>query len=346
MEPEPHTPATTQPEKPKPSRAKPQANTHDTRESWLRAAMVMIAPIFDQAGHPLPDTRRAAIGFTSRGGKGNCVGECWHSSASADAHFEIFIRPDKADPIEVLGILAHELVHAAVPVGSGHGPIYKELALKIGLEGKMRHALPGMHLAEKLEAMAADLGPFPHASIDLTWRESAPRKKQKTNMLKAACPGGPNADGEPESCDYVVRLTKLHAEKGPPLCGVHKVEMRIEWPESEDEDAEPVPEGDADAGEPEGFKASDNAATPNLPEGATNSFKASGDPDDEQLADLLPRPIAPRRPFRQPDPEPSPGFRWAADNEVHPAGHVHRINLETGRAEVSLEPIGGADGQT
>ena len=330
MEPASEAP-TRQPEKH--THAKPKAshhaNAHDTRESWLRSAMLMLAPMFDQAGHPLPDTRRAAIGFTSKGGKGNCVGECWHSAASSDAHFEIFIRPDKADPVEVLGILAHELVHAAVPIGSGHGPVYKNVALKIGLEGKMRHAMPGMHLQEKLIAMAADLGPFPHASIDLQWRESAPRKKQKTNMLKAWCAGGLNGEGEEEGCEYVVRLTRLHAEKGAPLCGVHKTEMRIEWPEPED--GEMSEDGDAtpDESETGSFKAPlpSEVAAPEYD--AATSFKAPERPRTspagsaaDDLDDAMPQPITPRRSIREatPEAEPSPGFRWAIPDEVHAPG--------------------------
>lgn len=223
------------------------ANESRFREEWLQAAITRLRPMFDKAGASVPDLGRAAIGFTSRGGKGTCVGECWCSTASADGHFEIFIRPDKADPVEVLGILCHELVHSAVPIGSGHGPIFKALALKIGLEGKMRHALPGMHLTEILKDLAADLGPLPHASLDIAFREQGKRKKQKTNMLKASCPGVV-VDGKHEACPFICRLTAEHASKGAPYCGVHNVRMEIEWPEDESGDPKETPEGE-DTGE-------------------------------------------------------------------------------------------------
>jgi hypothetical protein len=281
------------------------ANTYRFREEWLQAAISLLTPMFAKADAPIPDDGRAAIGFTSKGGKGNCVGECWHPIASADKHFEIFIRPDHADPVEVLGILTHELVHAAVPLGSGHGPIYKALALKIGLEGKMRHAMPGMHLVEVLKGIAAELGPLPHAALDIQYRESAPRKKQKTNMLKAFCEGVKDESGKvTEGCDYVCRLTKTHAEKGAPICGVHQLRMIVEFPTEEEPGAgEAPPEGE------EGFKAP--------PAPVEEGFKA---PPASPVSEGV---------------NPSPGYRLVNPDEVFPAGHSLRVNLATGQQEVS-----------
>jgi hypothetical protein len=264
--------------------------------------------MFAKVGSPIPDEGRIAIGFPSKGGKGNCVGECWHSVASADQHFEIFIRPDKADPVEVLGILTHELVHAAVPLGSGHGKVYKALAEKIGLIGKMRHAMPGIHLTEVLKGFASELGPFPHASLDITYRESAPRKKQKTNLLKAYCEGVKNDQGEvTEPCDYVCRITAVHAKKGAPICGVHNLRMQIDWP-AEDEETGTEEGGD----------------------GGESGFKASHAPSPEPAPAPLPAPVA-----------AASGFRPVAAGEAFPPGHAFKLNMKTGAQEVSEAPIAG-----
>ena len=96
--------------------------THQTRESWLNAVALGMAPLFEALDAPLPDRVRVAIGFTSRGAKGKAIGECWDNRLSADGHFEIFIRPDLAHapdamPAQIAAILAHELVHAAVGIG-------------------------------------------------------------------------------------------------------------------------------------------------------------------------------------------------------------------------------------
>jgi hypothetical protein len=216
---------------------KTASNYHDTRESWLRAATNELRSYFAGCGYPLPDKIRFAIGFPSTGRKGNRVGECWHSSTSADDHFEIFIRADQSEPACVLGVLVHELVHAVVPVDAKHGKLYRAAAVKIGLQGKMVHALPGILLQKRLEDLAATLGPLPHARLNIDRgsdnRGPADRdKKQTTRMLKAECAA--------EGCGYTVRVaSKWVKDKGPPLCPCpdHGA-MAVDFPEGDEVEPE------------------------------------------------------------------------------------------------------------
>ena len=192
----------------------------------MRAATNELRPYFAGCGYPLPDKIRFAIGCPSTGRKGNRVGECWHSSTSADEHFEIFIRADWAEPGKVLGVLVHELVHAAVPIEARHGKLYRAAALKIGLQGKMVHALPGILLQKRLDELAAALGPLPHARLNIERgadnRGPADRaKKQGTRMLKAEC----EVDGH----GYVVRIAASHVRNdGPPICPKLRTEKNRE----------------------------------------------------------------------------------------------------------------------
>lgn len=195
-------------------------NIHETREGWLRAAEDELRPYFADCGFPLPEKIRYAIAFPSTGRQGRRVGECWHSSASADEHHEIIIRADIADAVEVLGIQVHELIHAALPPDAGHGPKYREAALKIGLQGQMRHAMPGQLLTPKLEAIAANLGPLPHGKLNIGdfnrdgSRPADRKKKQRARLLKADC-------GDAE-CGYTLRITAMWVDKlGAPLCPKH-----------------------------------------------------------------------------------------------------------------------------
>ena len=213
-----------------------KSNYHDSRESWLRAATDELRPYFQRCGYPLPGKIRFAIAFPSTGRKGNRVGECWHSSTSADEHYEIFIRADLSEPEKVLGVLVHELVHAVVPVDARHGKHYRAAALKIGLQGKMVHALPGELLQKRLDDLAATLGPLPHARLNIERgadnRGPADReKKQSARMLKAEC--------EVEGCGYVVRVAASHVRNiGPPHCPKHGA-MTVDLPdESENEEPE------------------------------------------------------------------------------------------------------------
>src|SRR6202167_2672522 len=129
-------------------------NTHDSRESWLRSATAALRPYSESCGFPVPENIRFAIAFPSTGRRGARIGECWHSSTSDDPNFEIIIRADIADPVEVLGVLVHELIHAVLPADAGHGKLYKEAAIKIGLEVMMRQALPNRLLRPRLVEVA------------------------------------------------------------------------------------------------------------------------------------------------------------------------------------------------
>jgi hypothetical protein len=215
-----------------------KSNTYDTREAWLRAATNELRSYFAACGHELPDHIRFAIAFPSTGRKGKRVGECWHSSMSDDANYEIFIRADLADPVKVLAVLIKELVHTLLPADAGHGKLFKAAALKIGLQGPMRQAVPGPLLHERLKALADSLGPLPHARLDISKQSMTARavavdapKKQRARMLKAECP-----ECAKEDKPYIVRLAATSARKpGPPICPRHGQALHVEFPPEDEE---------------------------------------------------------------------------------------------------------------
>jgi hypothetical protein len=214
-------------------------NYHDTREGWLRAATNELRPYFKACSYELPANIRFAIAFPSTGRKGKRVGECWHSSTSADSAYEIFIRADLFEPEEVLAVLIKELVHTLLPPDAGHGVAFKNAANRIGLEGAMRQATPGPLLKERLKTLAATLGPLPHAQLHIDQQPMTIRgsvavdapKKQTTRYLKATCTG--------DGCPFTVRITASNVTNiGPPHCPVHGA-MMVEMPsEDQEEDVE------------------------------------------------------------------------------------------------------------
>ncbi|MGB9152838.1 MAG: transcription elongation protein SprT [Alphaproteobacteria bacterium] len=184
-------------------------NTHTTRESWLRSGTDQLRSYFQKFGYTLPDNIRNAIAFPSSGKRGRVVGECWHPVASEDRHFEIIIRADIADPVEVLSVLVQQLIRTLLPPSAKYGKDFKTIARRLGLEGKMREAVPGPILKERLNALAANLGPLPHAKLNFLGLANAP-KKQQARMFKAECP----------VCDYLIRLSAKNVKKGLPVCPV------------------------------------------------------------------------------------------------------------------------------
>jgi hypothetical protein len=205
-------------------------NASTYREEWLLNAVAELRPLFEKVEMPIPEKIRCAVSLTSAGTKGARKGECWPASASADSHYEIFISPDLIEPAEVLGVLVHALVHACLPDDAGHGIKFKEAATRVGLEGKMRHAMPGPILRETLERVAEAVGPLPHAKLDFSARildrpPPADRpKKQSTRMLRAECP----------SCGYTVRLASKWLKVGAPRCPVHEDLKAEAVPDDED----------------------------------------------------------------------------------------------------------------
>ena len=179
---------------------------YDTRERWLEAAIAAITPLFDEVGAALPQTR-VALGWPI---KKAALGECWSSNASEDGARQIFIAPTVVEPITeagegILETLMHELCHAALSHHVGHKAPWKRLCRQIGLEPGPRgtsHAGPAM--VERLNVLADQLGPFPHARL-----RPAERKRQSTRMIKCSCP----------ECGYVVRTTRQWInQSGAPLC--------------------------------------------------------------------------------------------------------------------------------
>lgn len=214
-----------------------QSNRIDSRETWLREATKLLRPHFEACGFTIPENIRFAIGFPSTGRKGRRIGELWHATTSADGHYELFIRADIADKVEVLGILTHELIHAVLPIDAGHGKLYKDAALRIGLTGQMRHAMPGPLLQPRLAEIAEALGPLPHARLNIergaTDKGPADRpKKQGTRLLKVNCPGC-----EAIGVSYIARLSALALrEVGAPHCPKHGA-MIADAPAEDGEDA-------------------------------------------------------------------------------------------------------------
>lgn len=168
---------------------------YETREAWLNAFVALARPQFDRVGAPLPDKVRVSVGFTSHGVRSNRIGECWHDAASADGHFEIFIKPTIETDARIADILTHELVHAAVGIDAGHGPAFKRVAEALGLRGKMTSTTASSEWYVWALPVLEIVGPMPYGA--LTDGKSTAKPKQSTNLLKCQC----------DACGFTARVT-------------------------------------------------------------------------------------------------------------------------------------------
>jgi hypothetical protein len=132
------------------------------REGWLTEAVEKLRPMFARHGASIPPVR-VSVGFPRTSER--FVGECWAPKQSADGTYEIFITPEIDDPLRVLDILVHELVHTVVGVDAGHGWQFTRLARALGLVGKPRATVASARLRRELVVIARELGPYPHSRI-------------------------------------------------------------------------------------------------------------------------------------------------------------------------------------
>lgn len=188
------------------------------REEWLSTAADLIYGTIISPFAVMREGERIAVscGWPSKGALSASrrrVGECWAAAVSLDKSTRhIFISPVLSELVDgygdgVLPTLAHELVHvvAATP---GHRGEFRRIGKLIGLEGKMASSVAGNELCQKLNAIARQLGPYPHAALD----PQAKVRTQSTRMLKCEAV-------DCTQCSYVVRTTRVWlTEFGPPKC--------------------------------------------------------------------------------------------------------------------------------
>lgn len=209
-----------------------------TREAWLHAAIDTFRPRFVEYGHPLPDKIHVSVGFGTgiKGENSAILGATWATRASDDGINHVFVNPIVGDTAEVLRILLHELIHAALDCEGGHKGRFAEIGTRFGFEGSMVYTPVGMTLGAELMVIAAELGEYPHGALS-----GAVKVKTKTPVGtdgKALPPihTGPKTQTNrhllvrcPEHPEYKVRITRSVAALGLPFCPVNQCGTQLDW---------------------------------------------------------------------------------------------------------------------
>lgn len=162
-------------------------SVYTTREEWLQAAKNLLDPLFE--GTPAnPHDVRVSVGFPagSRGGNGaKAIGQCHY--AAEDSVPQIFIHPELTDRSRVLDVLAHELAHAYLPVGTGHKGDFVTTVRAIGLTGKATATTAGNDFLTDAGEILTILGAYPHSRLTY---DAATGRKQTTRQVKVECECG------------------------------------------------------------------------------------------------------------------------------------------------------------
>ena len=182
--------------------------SYNNREQWLSTAMEKMAERYlVKPAHKLPPKVAVSCGIPA--GSLRAIGQCWCPSTSSDGTTHIYICPTQDDPVEILHVLLHEMVHAAVGVKEKHGPAFGRLARFLGMEGPLTSTTPSDALRSELEGLSDVLGPYPHSAVS----KSKPKKPKDPKPKKIKLlPGGGRFPG------YEVWVAEDQLESyGPPL---------------------------------------------------------------------------------------------------------------------------------
>lgn len=177
------------------------------REEWLMKAIEKLGKKIESNGATMVEVR-VSVGFPKASGRDSnkVIGQCFNGIASDDGRPQIFISPILDDSARVLDVLLHELIHAVLPLGAGHGAPFKRLAVACGLTGQMTATVASDELKAELTDIIAELGEYPHARLDVSGV-----KKQGTRLIKCYCP----------ECGYTVRTSQKWLDLGgAPICPI------------------------------------------------------------------------------------------------------------------------------
>jgi hypothetical protein len=185
------------------------------RHDWIEKATAALRTRFAELAYTVPAEVRVSIGFPKGSGSGNStkIGQCWAPAASADSYSEIFVSPELNDGARIMGVLAHELVHATVGCEAGHKAPFKRCAETIGLTGKMTATTETTEFNAWATTVMARIGAYPAGGMI-----TGGRKKQSTRLLKCEC----------TDCGYTARVSAKWVAEGTPICPIDDLPMHCD----------------------------------------------------------------------------------------------------------------------
>ena len=158
------------------------------REAWLEQAVILLREYMASCSVYLYSYPRASCGFPSRGGERRpvrTVGQCFSPKVCQDGRSQIFISPVVSGSIEILGILLHELIHAAAGVEHKHGKVFSQAAKSVGLVRPWRATTIGETLRPVFDRFVTLLVPIPTPLFNWKPRSEQPVEKQAMCPKKA-----------------------------------------------------------------------------------------------------------------------------------------------------------------
>ena len=166
------------------------------REDWLNKVADFIYNKVAEEFVPAVDREviKLSVGFMPQGAT-SAIGVCHFENHSSGNYREIFIKPtlgasNLKDCIETAQVVAHEVVHAMLPGGTGHGPKFAKIIKGyLGAEGKPTATVAGPGFTLLIQDFIKELGYLPHSKM----KDPTPKTGGVTASIKCTnsyeCPG-------------------------------------------------------------------------------------------------------------------------------------------------------------
>ena len=164
-------------------------NTEVKVSQWLQDSLPELQKsIFGPAKLTIPKKLRLNVGMMpgKTGQNNRTLGVCYKAHVNNGVNLITLniATTDRENSERILDILCHEIIHAIDNNENGHGPVFKKMALAIGLEGKMTATTATKKLTKKLAKVVKKIGEFPEQAINLHGL------RQDTNRnIKLQCQG-------------------------------------------------------------------------------------------------------------------------------------------------------------
>lgn len=138
-------------------------------EEWLDHAVSALRSYFAQFGHLVPVVEVSCghgIDGYSPKRKVNTDGICLAKRYSKAHINQIYISPQFTEPLDVLNILAHELIHAVDDCFTNHGSTFRDIAVDLGMPDSGDLIFDGNEeILAIFSRIALPLGRYPRAGI-------------------------------------------------------------------------------------------------------------------------------------------------------------------------------------
>lgn len=181
------------------------------REEWLMKAKDLLQKNIFRSWE-FPEGIKVSCGDLDK----KHLGCCFSKECSENQFTEIFISPSLKEETEVLGTLAHELIHAFLGNNKKHGKEFGKVAEEIGLLPPWRSTKESDRFKKDVSLFIEELGKYPHAKIN---RKTGSKQQPSPKSRMYVCKNGHD--------EWKCLVKEKYYNEQEPVCPICGKEM--EW---------------------------------------------------------------------------------------------------------------------